>query len=190
VKKNNTRFDGRSCKISEKNIIEYVLQRFQDVKHSNKIKNIVTFQAANKYMIMAHHQAELKNLENIVVGYKKIPFSVISQEYEDHFRTAMTKKPTVKTHTNVFMHIFGYFSKYLTQNEKELFFEMLVKFRENKITLGNMLLEISCMIYRFDSTYLANQTYFLLYSDIQSRSLFQALDKKDVSEELNSQKHH
>lgn len=186
MKGDNTRFDDRNCKISENNVIEYVLQRFQDVKHSNKIKNLVKFQAANKYMIMAHHQAELKNLENIVAGYKKIPFSVMSQEYEDHFRTTMTKKPTVKTHTSVFMHIFGYFSKYLTQNEKQLFFEMLEQFRENKITLGNMLLEISCMIYRFDSTYLTNQTYFLLYSDVQSRGLFQALDKKDVSEELNS----
>lgn len=180
MKEDNTQFNDRNCKISEKDIAEYVLQRFQDVKHSNKIKNLVKFQAANKYMIMAHHQAELKNLENIVVGYKKIPFSVMSQEYEDHFRTAMTKKPTVKTHTSVIMHIFGYSSKHLTQNEKQLFFEMLEQFRENKITLGNMLLEISCMIYRFDSTYLTNQTYFLLYSDVQSRGLFQALNKKDV----------
>ncbi|MSV26715.1 MAG: DUF1722 domain-containing protein, partial [Nitrosarchaeum sp.] len=59
MKEDNTRFDDRNYKISENNVIEYVLQRFQDVKHSNKIKNLVKFQAANKYLIMAHHQAEL-----------------------------------------------------------------------------------------------------------------------------------
>jgi len=186
VEDSNTQFHDRNYKISENDVIEYVLQRFQEVKHSNKIKNLVTFQAANKYMIMAHDQVELKNLGNIAASYKKIPFSVMLQEYEDHFRTAMTKKPTVKTHTNVIMHIFGYFSKYLTQNEKQLFFEMLEQFRENKITLGNMLLEISCTTYRFNNTYLASQTYFLLYSDVQPRILFQALDKKGVSEEFNS----
>jgi uncharacterized protein YbgA (DUF1722 family) len=186
VKEGNTQFHDRNYKISENDVIEYVLQQFQEVKRSNKIKNLVTFQAANKYMVMAHDQAELKNLGNIVASYKKIPFSDMLQEYEDHFRTAMTKEPTVKTHTNVIMHIFGYFSKYIAQNEKQLFFELLEQFRENKITLGNMLLEISCTTYRFDNTYLASQTYFLLYSNVQPRILFQALDKMDVSEEFNS----
>jgi len=179
VRDNNTQFPDRNYKISENDVIEYVLQRFQEVKHSNKIKNLVTFQAANKYMIMAHDQVELKNLGSIAASYKKIPFSVMLQEYEDHFRTAITKEPTVKTHTNVIMHIFGYFSKNLNHREKQVFFELLEKFRENKITVGKMLSEINPMIFRFDNTYLASQTYFLLYSDVQHRVLFQKSNRKN-----------
>jgi uncharacterized protein YbgA (DUF1722 family) len=66
-----TNFHGLTSKISEKDIIEYVCQRFEDIKKSNKIKDLVAFQASNKYMVMAHDQTELKNLGNIVASYKK-----------------------------------------------------------------------------------------------------------------------
>ncbi len=56
--------------ISENNVREYVFERFEDVKNSNKIKNLVSFQAMNKYMIMAHDQVELKILGNIVASNK------------------------------------------------------------------------------------------------------------------------
>ena len=45
--------------ISEGNVVEYVLERFEDVKKNNKIKDLVSFQAMNKYMLMAHNQSEL-----------------------------------------------------------------------------------------------------------------------------------
>jgi len=187
VRDNNTQFPDRNYKISENDVIEYVLQRFQEVKRSNKIKNLVMFQASNKYMIMAHDQIELKSLGNLVAKYKKISFSRILQEYQDHLKNAMIKEPTTKTHTNVIMHIFGYFSKNLNHREKQVFFELLEKFRENKITVGKMLSEINPMIFCFDNTYLASQTYFLLYSDVQHRVLFQKSNKKDDVDEFNSQ---
>jgi len=179
MKDNQIDFFNRRYRISEKDVREYVLERFEDVKHSNKIENLVKFQAYNKYMIMAHDQLELKSLGNIVAKYKKISFSEILQEYQDHLKTALIKKPTTKTHTNVIMHIFGYFSKNLNHREKQVFFELLEKFRENKITVGKIFSEINPMIFRFDNTYLASQTYFLLYSDVQHRVLFQKSNRKN-----------
>jgi len=165
-------FHIKNHRVLESEIKEYVLQRFQDVKESNKIKNLVSFHTANKYMIMAHDQKELKELGGIVAGYKKIPFLEILDNYESHLRCAMQKDPTIKTHTNVIMHIVGYFLKYFNQNEKYLFFDQLKQFRDKKITISKILLEISPIAYRFDSTYLAKQTYFLLYADINPNALF------------------
>ncbi|MFB5605438.1 MAG: DUF1722 domain-containing protein [Nitrosarchaeum sp.] len=167
-------FHSDNHRLSENDIVEYVLQRFQDVKSSTKIKNMIAFHTANKYMIMAHNQSELKILGNIVASYKKISFAKILEDYENHLLLAMSKIPTVKTHTNVIMHIFGYFLKHLNQNEKQLFFDRLEQFKESKISLGKMLLEIDSVAYRFDSTYLASQTYFLLYSDIDPNGIFQS----------------
>jgi len=166
-------------KVSEKEIGKYVVQRFQDVKCSNKIKNIIAFHTANKYMLMAHDLVELKILGNIVASYKKIPFSEIIEDYESHLRLAMSKTPTTKTHTNVIMHVFGYFLKYLDQNEKQLFLDRLDQFKEDKITLGQILLQISSVAYRFDRIYLASQTYFLLYSDIDTKAIFQSINIKE-----------
>ena len=53
-------------RLSEKDIKEYVLERFEDVKQE-KIKNLVSFQAMNKYMIMAHNQDQLKILGNMLI---------------------------------------------------------------------------------------------------------------------------
>jgi len=165
-------------KISEKDVKEYIFEKFDDVKNSNKIKNLVSFQAMNKFMIMSHNQEELKNLGHAVASYKKGQFSEIISEYETFLKIALEKEPTIKTHSNVIMHIFGYFSKNFSQSEKEVFFDLLKQFQEEKITLGRLLSEINPIIYRFNSTYLASQTYFLLYSDSDPGNLFQILANK------------
>jgi len=162
-------------KISENDVKEYVFKKFEDVKESNKIKNLVAFQAMNKYMIMSHNQEELKNLGHAVASYKKGQFSEIIEKYEKFLKRALEKQPTIKTHSNVIMHIFGYFSTRFNQPEKEIFFDLLKQFQEQKITLGSLLSEINPIIYRFNSTYLASQTYFLLYSDPDPGNLFQIL---------------
>ena len=165
-------------KVSEQDIVEYVLERFADVKNENKIKNLVSFQTMNKFMIMAHDQNELKKLGNIVASHKKISLSEIMEDYEEHLKASLEKIPTIKSHANVIMHVFGHFSKNFNQTEKEEFFKLLNQFREEKITIGNILAEINPVIYRFNSTYLASQTYFLLYADAQPRNLFEMLSHK------------
>ena len=70
-------------KISEKDVKEFVLERFEDVKKSMKIRDLVEFQSTNKYMIMAQNQKELKILGNTVASNKKSPFLEIPAEYEN-----------------------------------------------------------------------------------------------------------
>ena len=171
-------FVKKKQKISEKDVREYIFEQFDNLKNANKIKDLVSFQAMNKYMIMSHDQKELKILGNIVASNKKVEFSEILIEYEKHLKKSFEKEPTIKTHSNVIMHIFGYFSNKFSQKEKEEYFDLLKQFREEKITIGNILSEINPIIYRFNNTYLASQSYFLLYSDIQPGNLFEILGTK------------
>lgn len=163
--------------VSEKDVREYVFERFEDVKKSNKIKNLVSFQAMNKYMLMAHDQDELKKLGNIVASNKKNQFSKILLDYEEHLKKSFQSSPTIKKHSNVIMHIFGYFSNSFSQIEKEKFFELLTKFKDEEIQIGEILSEINPIIYRFNNTYLASQTYFLLYSNPQPGNIFKFLSE-------------
>ena len=166
-------------KISEEQIKQYILERFEDVKKSHKVKNLVLFQTMNKYMIMSRSQEELKILGNIVASNKKNNFDKIVIEYENHLLSALDKQPTVKTHSNVILHMFGYFSKEFTRKEKEEFFKLLEQFKNKEITIGKILSEINPIIFRFNNTYLANQTYFLLYADSNPGNLFKFLEKTD-----------
>lgn len=164
-------------KLTENDIKDYVFERFTEVKKSNKIKDLISFQAMNKHMIMAHNQNELKNLGNIVASYKKNKLSEILEEYEKHLKIALEPNPTIKTHSNVILHIFGFFSSNFNQIEKEKFFDLLKQYKKEKINIGEILSEINPIIYRFNNTYLASQTYFLLYSNPNPGNLFMILKK-------------
>ncbi len=169
--------DSQIYTISEKDVREYIFERFEDVKKSNKIKNLVSFQAMNKYMIMAHSQYQLKILGNIVANNKKNQLTNTLQEYEEHLKISFQSSPTIKKHSNVIMHIFGYFSDKFNQQEKEKYFQLHTKFKNEEISIGEILSEINPTIYRFNNTYLATQTYFLLYSNLQPVNLFKFLSK-------------
>ena len=171
--------DTDQMQVTEKDAIKFVLDRFSHVKNSKRIRELVDFQAMNKYMLMAHNQEELKVLGNLVASHKKIPLSDILDKYEEHLEITLKKEPTIKTHLNVMMHIFGYFSSYFSQLEKDLFYELLRQFKEGQITAGKMLSEIGPLIYTYNDTYLARQTYFLLYADTRPGILFAVLNDKN-----------
>jgi len=167
VKENQDYLNTENQVISEKEVKHYVLERFYSVKHDPLIKNLVNFQAMNKYLVMAHDQEELKNLGNIVAKHKKIPFSEILDYYELHLKKALKNQPTIKKHTNVILHVFGHFSQKLAEHEKKIFLDLLQNYKEEKIALGKLLAQVHPIIFRFDNVYLASQTYFLLYSNIE-----------------------
>jgi uncharacterized protein YbgA (DUF1722 family) len=178
VKDNFQHSDPEEVTVSEKDAVHFVVDRFSDVKKSKKISNLVEFQAMNKYMLMVHNQEELKILGNLVANHKKILITGMFEQYYAHLKIALSKEPTIKTHLNAMMHIFGYFSKHFTPSEKVLFHEVLLQFKDGKITVGKMLSEIGPLIYRFNDTYLARQTYFLLYADPRPGVLFAVFDNK------------
>ena len=161
--------------LTQNEIKQFVIERFEDVKKNKKAKELVEFQAMNKFLIMAYNQEQLKILGRIVASYKKIKFSEILNEYEKNLNVCLEYKPTIKTHSNVIMHIFGFFSKEFTSLEKDKFFELLKEYKNRKIKIGDILAEIHPIVFRFNKTYLASQTYFLLYANPEKGNIFKSL---------------
>jgi len=161
--------------LTQNEIKQFVIERFEDVKKNKKAKELVEFQARNKFLIMAYNQEQLKILGRIVASYKKIKFSDILNEYEKNLNMCLEYKPTIKTHSNVIMHIFGFFSKEFTSLEKDKFFELLKEYKNRKIKIGDILAEIHPIVFRFNKTYLASQTYFLLYANPEKGNIFKSL---------------
>ena len=162
--------------LTEKEITGFVENRYESVKKSNKVKELVEFQATNKFLIMAHNQEQLKVLGRIVASNKKVKFSEILTDYENYLKICLQYKPTIKTHSNVIMHIFGFFSKEFSQLERSKFFELLKSYKNKEITIGDILAEIHPIIFRFNKTYLGSQTYFLLYANPVEGNIFKILD--------------
>lgn len=161
--------ESRNCrinpKITEEDIVEYVLERFEDLKRNFSMEDLIKFHSCNKYLLMSHNYEKLKILGNIVANHKKEKIDDILLNYEKILKLILNKKPTVKTHTNVLLHIFGFFKTYFSKEQKRKVLNHIEKYRENKIPLGTILCLMEPETYKINSTYLVSQTYFLLYAE-------------------------
>ena len=163
--------------LTEQDIIEYVKERFEEVKQNSAVGDLVTFHSNNKYLLLAHNQQKLKTLGNIVANHKKSKATKVIEDYEDCLEETLNCIPTVKTHTNVLMHIFGFFGKFLNQKEKKTILRLIKQYGKNQIGLGEVLAKIEPITYQFNNMYLVSQTYFLLYSEVKSGSVFENHEK-------------
>jgi uncharacterized protein YbgA (DUF1722 family) len=151
--------------LTEENIVEYVLDRFENLKMKPSKNDLVIFHTNNKFLLMSHNQDKLRLLGNIVANHQKKLLTQVMKEYEVNLKQALSIPPTTKQHINTLMHIFDHFSKDFNQLQKELFLKFLEQFREGKITLGAILWEIESLVHQYNKIYLAGQTYFLLYAE-------------------------
>jgi uncharacterized protein YbgA (DUF1722 family) len=61
---------------------------------------------------------------------------------------------------NVFTHIFGFFSKHLSANEKQFFLETVQLYREGRVPFTSVLGLLKGWAIRFQEEYLMRQTFF------------------------------
>ena len=151
--------------ITQADIKQYVLERFEEIKENSSMDDIIKFHSRNKYLLMAYNQEKLKILGNIVANHQKKKIRDLILDYENHLKVILEKTPTVKTHINVLMHIFGFFGKYFNKIQKKEFLDLIKEYREGRITLGRILCLIEPITYQINTTYLVSQTYFLLYAE-------------------------
>ena len=138
----------------------FALARFQTVMKSNELRDLISFHAESKMLLMAYNQREMRLLGNLVGNHKKRPLSEVLANYEDHLHKAMETPPKRTSNINVFMHILGYFSKELSKNEKRLFLETLELYREGRAPYTSALSLARSWAVRFQNRYLLNQSFF------------------------------
>ena len=70
---------------------------------------IVAFHTREKMMVRAHDEAGYRALGRLVAEAGRLPRAAFAAQYQELFMAAMAKKATVKKHSNVLMHILGFF---------------------------------------------------------------------------------
>lgn len=138
---------------------------FRYVKKAKKMKELVQFQARNKFLLMAYHQNELRIMGRIVANPEKKPVETVLAEYEEHLMNAFQKMPRYTSNINVLMHALGYFSKELSAREKAYFLDSLELYRNGKTPLSVPVSIVRSWIIRFENDYLMNETFFEPYPE-------------------------
>jgi uncharacterized protein YbgA (DUF1722 family) len=113
---------------------------------------------------MAYNQKELKILGQILANQTK-NFKITAEEYEEHLRLALSKKPRYTSNINVLLHTYNHFSKKLNAKEKNYFHHLIEEYRDARIPLSSILILLKDWVMRFDDEFLAKQTFFQPYPE-------------------------
>ena len=155
--------DGRlnDPKLRE-NFIEqiFAMKRWRDTLDRGVTRgNLVEFHTRNKMLLRSHSEKHYRLMGKLVAGAKSMPTPALYREYEALFMAALRLKSTVAKHTNVMMHMLGYFKKNLSSDEKQEMLEIIQAYREELVPLVVPLTLFSHYVRKYDQAYLKRQTY-------------------------------
>lgn len=138
----------------------FTLAEFRDVKSKKSLKDLIKFHSENKYLLMVYSQVNLRNLGKITANHENKDIEEILDEYEQCLQKALSRKTSTKRNINMLLHLFGYFSKDVSQEEKAYFLENLDDYTNSRIPFSVPLSLLRSWIIRFENDYLRDQTIF------------------------------
>lgn len=145
----------------------FTLAEFRAVKKTGSTDALVRFHTANKLLLMAYHQTELRILGRLVANREKRPIEELIADYEQHLQRALARPIRAPSSVNVLMHGLGYFSERLTTREKRDFLRLLEEYRLKKVSFSAALNILRGWIVKCENSYLSEQTFFEPYPNLE-----------------------
>lgn len=160
--------DGRLRDPSlRENFIEriFVFKRWQEFLLSGSaLKDLVSFHAKHKLLIMAHSPKHYSALGRLVAGAKGKNRKKLVEEYIAILMDGLRMLATVKKNTNVLMHGMGYFKKRISGDEKRELRELIKNYHRGLIPLVVPVTLLNHYVRKFDEPYLKHQYYLNSHS--------------------------
>ena len=144
------------------NFIErvFALKRWREALDAKQtLGNLVRFHTREKLLLMAHSQKHYRDLGRLVAAGKNVQPGELYDRYESLLMEALGLKATVAKHTNVLMHILGYFKKQLSGDEKQEVLELINSYRNAYLPLIVPVTLLNHFVRKYKQTYLSEQTY-------------------------------
>ncbi len=132
---------------------------FDFLQTNPNIKELVKFHTCYKYFIYARSHSSYKELGNIVANRDKLPLKIVLQEYQEAFLKSLSIKPTTKNIYNVFLHIFGYFKKDMSEDEKIKMLNMINGYKDKIIKPDQVVKALNFYTKKYNITYLKTQKF-------------------------------
>jgi uncharacterized protein YbgA (DUF1722 family)/uncharacterized protein YbbK (DUF523 family) len=143
----------------------FALASLRALKGASAMKDLVQFHAENKLLLLAYHQAKMRELGRVVANAEHLPYRDVLAAYESEYYPALARPPRYTANINVLMHGLGHFSKQLGEQEKAFFLDQLEQYRTGRVPLSVPLAVLRGYAVRFGNEYLLRQTYFSPYPE-------------------------
>jgi uncharacterized protein YbgA (DUF1722 family)/uncharacterized protein YbbK (DUF523 family) len=144
------------------NFIEriFALRRWREIQNSTMgLSSLVDFHTRHKFLILSHSRIHYQKMGQLVAHPEILPLKEISAAYETLFLGALRIKTTPKKHTDVLMHMMGFFKKELSAEEKQELLEIIDHYKQGLIPLIVPITLLIHYVRKYEQPYLKNQYY-------------------------------
>ncbi len=120
---------------------------------------LVEFHTAFKFLLLAHSPVRYRELGRIVAAAKEAGAAKTRESYGRVFMEAMAETTTTRKHTNVLMHLAGFFKKTLDEDSRQELATAILDYRAGLIPLIVPVILVRHHARRLGATYLLGQVY-------------------------------
>ncbi len=123
------------------------------------IGELVAFHTTHKLLILAHSETIYREMGRLVACVGELAQEEVLSTYERLLMAALKRPSTLKSHTNVLMHMLGYFKKQLSADEKIEILEIIDQFKTGYLPLIVPVSLLNHFVRKYKDDYLASQFY-------------------------------
>lgn len=126
---------------------------------------LMAFHSRYKYLVLSHATTHYRALGRLLAQVGKANLNEVAQRYIQGLMTALRVLATRRNHTNVLMHLQGYFKRVLTPAQKQELTDTIDKYRTGILPLLVPLTLIRHYLREYPNPYLAGQVYLNPHPD-------------------------
>lgn len=162
--------DGRlNDQALRENFVErvYALHEFNQLWQSGLNRHVlIEFHSRYKLLLLAHSQSEYRELGRFVAAIDQWDsLDDYATEYRTRLMTLLSHQATRKNHTNVLMHVQGYFRDKLNSGQRDELTTLIQRYRKGLQPLLAPITLLQHYMKEFPDSYLAQQRYFSPYPE-------------------------
>ncbi|TQI79486.1 uncharacterized protein YbgA (DUF1722 family) [Serratia fonticola] len=127
---------------------------------------LIAFHSRYKLSLLAHSQPEYRELGRFVAGIENwASLDAFAVEYRQRLMTLLKHKATRRNHTNVLMHVQGYFRRQLNAAQRQELTQLIERYRQGLQPLLAPITLLKHYMAEYPDSYLAQQRYFEPYPE-------------------------
>lgn len=122
-------------------------------------KGLLEFHARYKYLLLAHSPTAYSELGSSLANLSNVDLQSVGQAYISQFMDALKQRATRKSHTNVLLHLQGYFKRHISSSERQALAETIHQYRKGLLPLMAPMTLIKHLLVKLPNDYLNQQKY-------------------------------
>jgi uncharacterized protein YbgA (DUF1722 family) len=113
----------------------------------------------NTFSHVRQHTRYYQEMGRLVAGAKSLPMKTVFEEYQKKLMEALKLRATPKKHTNVLIHMLGYFKNQISSDEKAELLEIIEQYRQELVPLIVPITLVNHYVRKYNQPYLRGQYY-------------------------------